>query len=926
MEGVLAGPGTVLAERYTIERELGRGGMAIVFLAHDIRHHRDVAVKVLRPQIASQLGAERFLREIAIAARLTHPHILPLHDSGESGDMLYYVMPFVGGESLRERLEREGPLPVEDALRIAREVADALAYAHAQGIVHRDIKPGNILLEAGHAVVADFGIARALSSATGEDLTTSGLAVGTPVYMSPEQVSGTRVDGRSDIYSLGCVLYEMLAGQPPFRGPDAQTVAARQLYESPPILASVRPEVPFQVAVVVEKALAKAPSDRFPDAGRLAAALQPSGLATVRRGPSRNWITGLGAAALLGGLAFAGWRASEGGSDARHPAWILVADFQGQPGAGTLTDAVRELVTAELDQSKHVATMPRQQLTAALRDAGLPDSVPVTVELARELAVRSSVRAILTGSIQSVRPGQYSIVVRVLDSESGNALLSATEAATDQDLVPQIQELGRQVRRGLGERRAAIEANKPLAQVATPSFDAYRKYVDALTLSAKGDAEGSNRLLREAIAVDSGFAAAWAQMSVNYAMARDADSSRLTLQEALKRPDRLNTAQRYRLEAEAAYRLRYDLPEATRWYELHLEHAPQSISGHNNLGVYLSSLGRYEEALAEFRIAVEIDPFGPAQAQVQIFNQAAMLLALGRAGEAHQVSRQLTGPFAEYAALLQATAAGRWSEVESIAAGPAMAPGTPSWLKAPAVTLRAGALAARGAVSSAAQMLGQAEVSAQRPASHSYRQAQIVLRLASGGRMSRVGAALLRDSTPGGVTLRGLAAVLEGDTAGARRALRGLQDLPSVELLRLGDGPRLLEALIAARAGRWVEVRNLLGPAALRGEHDGSSPAQVPSLATRLVLAEAYEEIRMLDSATAYLELAIAPTRVPFSHLALRGLAYPFAERRLAVLYRRMGQREMARRHWEAFAQDFITPDRDLAPLMRFDVEVGRGN
>lgn len=184
MEGVLIGPGTVLAGRYTLERELGRGGMATVFQAEDQRHHRAVAVKVLRPEVATCLGPQRFLREIEIAARLTHPHILPLHDSAASGEILYYVMPFVEGESLRERLLREGPLPIADALRIACEVADALGYAHAHGVVHRDIKPGNILLESGHAVVADFGIARALCTGGGEDLTTTGLMVGTPMYMS----------------------------------------------------------------------------------------------------------------------------------------------------------------------------------------------------------------------------------------------------------------------------------------------------------------------------------------------------------------------------------------------------------------------------------------------------------------------------------------------------------------------------------------------------------------------------------------------------------------------------------------------------------------------------------------------------------------------------------------------------------------------
>jgi tetratricopeptide (TPR) repeat protein len=216
-----------LAERYTISRELGRGGMATVYLAHDRKHDRQVALKLLHPELAASLGAERFLHEIRTTAKLTHPYILPLHDSGEVDGLLYYVMPYVEGESLRQRLLRERQLPLDDALRIASDVASALAYAHDHGVVHRDIKPENILLSGGEAVVADFGIARAITAAGGERLTETGLAMGTVAYMSPEQSAADReIDGRSDLYSLGCVLYEMLAGQPPFTGSTAQSIAA----------------------------------------------------------------------------------------------------------------------------------------------------------------------------------------------------------------------------------------------------------------------------------------------------------------------------------------------------------------------------------------------------------------------------------------------------------------------------------------------------------------------------------------------------------------------------------------------------------------------------------------------------------------------------------------------------------------------------
>ena len=213
MSDVLDRLTTALADRSAIERELGAGGMATVYLAEDLKHHRPVAVKVLRPELAAVLGAERFLREIEITARLTHPHILTLLDSGEVEGFLYYVMPYIEGESLRDRMNREKQLPLDDALQFAREVADALSYAHSHDVIHRDIKPENILLEAGHAVIADFGIARAVTAAGGEALTDTGIAIGTPQYMSPEQAAGSKeLDGRSDVYSLGCVLYEMLGG------------------------------------------------------------------------------------------------------------------------------------------------------------------------------------------------------------------------------------------------------------------------------------------------------------------------------------------------------------------------------------------------------------------------------------------------------------------------------------------------------------------------------------------------------------------------------------------------------------------------------------------------------------------------------------------------------------------------------------------
>ncbi len=252
-----------LAARYRLERELGRGGTATVYLAEDLKHSRKVAVKVLRPELAAAVGHERFLREITTTANLRHPNILPLFDSGEEDGFLFYVMPFVEGESLRDRLDREGQLPMEDVLGIADEVADALAYAHRTGVVHRDIKPENILLENGHAVVMDFGIANAVTSAGDERLTAVGMAIGTPQYMSPEQANGEPGDARTDLYALGCVTYEMLTGDPPFTGRSAVAVMARHAMDPVPSVETVRPQAAGGIAAALQKALAKSPADRF---------------------------------------------------------------------------------------------------------------------------------------------------------------------------------------------------------------------------------------------------------------------------------------------------------------------------------------------------------------------------------------------------------------------------------------------------------------------------------------------------------------------------------------------------------------------------------------------------------------------------------------------------------------------------------------
>jgi predicted ATPase len=280
-----------LADGYRLESELGAGGMAVVYLAHDLRHNRKVALKVLRPEFAASLGRGRFLREIETAANLRHPNILPLFDSGDADGALFYVMPLVEGESLRDRLTRETRLPVDEALGIADEVADALAYAHSRGVVHRDVKPENILLENGHAAVADFGIARAASLGGDVQLTATGVLLGTPTYMSPEQWSGEPIDGRTDLYALGCMLFEMLAGRPPHTGPTAASIMAHHLVDPPPDLGTLRPETPPHLVAAIERALAKAPVDRFATVAEFRVALADSSLSGAVSSPAALTIS-----------------------------------------------------------------------------------------------------------------------------------------------------------------------------------------------------------------------------------------------------------------------------------------------------------------------------------------------------------------------------------------------------------------------------------------------------------------------------------------------------------------------------------------------------------------------------------------------------------------------------------------------------------
>lgn len=422
-----------LADRYAVESEIGRGGMATVFLAEDLKHGRKVAIKVLYPELAASVGGERFLREIEIAAGLDHPHILKLLDSGTADGLFYYVMPYVDGESLRERLEREQQLPIEEAVRLASEVADGLGHAHRQGVIHRDIKPANIMLSEGHALIADFGIAKAVGT-DGTALTRTGLAVGTPQYMSPEQASGVEVDARSDVYALGCVIYEMLAGEPPLTGANPQAIAARRLIETATSLSVLRDTVPGGLDTVVSKALARSRVDRYETGGELVEALASPDLwkeAKPGRHVGRGVLYGVIGAVLLGAGAllaqmFLGAGPTVELSERRIAVLPLVPAAGSDTALGNLGHAVATRISANLGGIGDIETVPYQTIRSDEGAAG--GSLEAAAHWARNEAGAGRVAH---GTL--VRTGdEVSFEVNLLSSELG-AVAQASFAGRGDD-------------------------------------------------------------------------------------------------------------------------------------------------------------------------------------------------------------------------------------------------------------------------------------------------------------------------------------------------------------------------------------------------------------------------------------------------------------------------------------------------------------
>jgi len=607
-----------LADRYALERELGRGGMATVYLARDLRHGRLVAIKVLRPEIAAALGPERFLREIQTAARLTHPHILPLHDSGEAAGSLFYVMPYIEGESLRDRLEREGQLPLEEALRISREVAAALSYAHSHDVVHRDIKPENILLSAGEAVVADFGIARAITAAARGKLTETGIAIGTPGYMSPEQgAASARVDERSDIYSLACVLYEMLAGEPPFTGPSAESIVRQHLAAAPPRVSAMRAAMPPAIEEAIMRALAKTPADRFATAAEFAGALAAP--AQRMRDPGRRTsrlAVGAGLAATLVAAAAGLFVLSRphgtpalAGPTSQSIAVLPFVNVSGAPQEEYLSDGIsEELINA-------LSKLPQLQVVARPSSFAFKGKN----EDVRQIGQALHVATVLGGSVRRAA-NRLRVTAQLTDARNGYNLWSESYDREMGDVFAVEDEISHAIMRALRVHLVSGDSLR-LSRRPTRDVEAYELYLKGRYFYNKGGFGPVQQALayfQQALAHDSNYALAYAGIADvyqsltawSYLRPREGmPKARAAVLEALALEPTLADAHASLGDQLCVYD--WDGSAAEREFRRAIELNPSLAIAHYFYANCLAAHGRLDEALAEARRAHELDPLNP---------------------------------------------------------------------------------------------------------------------------------------------------------------------------------------------------------------------------------------------------------------------------------------------------------------------------
>ena len=563
-----------LSDRYRIESEIGSGGMATVYLAQDRKHDRKVAVKVMKPELAAVVGAERFLSEIKVTANLQHPHILPLHDSGEADGFLYYVMPFVEGESLRQKLDREQQLPVEEALKIAGHLAEALQSAHQLGVVHRDIKPENILLREGLAIVADFGVALAVGGAGGGRLTATGISLGTPVYMSPEQAAGeSGIDARSDIYSLGCVLYEMLAGAPPFTGTSAQAVLAKHIADPVPPLTTVRPSVPPRVASAIHMALGKSRADRFGSVKSFSEAL------------------------------FAEAPGAE--EQARSIAVLPFANVSPDPENDYFADGMTDEVISALSRRRNLRVAAR---TSAFAFKG--QSLPVT-----EVGKRLNVSVVLEGSFR--RAGnRLRLMVQLTNVADGFTLWSERYDRPVADVFETQDELTDAIVSRLGAELG--DEPKPPSPARPKNLAAYDLFLRGRFHWNRMSPEGYEKALQcfeGALEIEPGYARAYAGAAAAHAYAIHLEGRKSSeiaargkeaARKALELDERLEEA-----HAALGYILwghDWDWDGAEASFQRALELHPNSAYAHYLYSIFLGNVGRFEEAIIESERSVDLDP------------------------------------------------------------------------------------------------------------------------------------------------------------------------------------------------------------------------------------------------------------------------------------------------------------------------------
>jgi eukaryotic-like serine/threonine-protein kinase len=629
MADVLESLRSALSDRYTIERELGAGGMATVYLAHDVRHDRDVALKVLKPDLAGALGAERFLTEIKLCARLQHPHILTVLDSGDAAGQLWFTMPFVEGESLRDKLNREKQLSVDEALRITREAAEALEYAHQHGVIHRDIKPENILLSGNHALVADFGIGRALSAGE-QRLTATGLSLGTPAYMSPEQAAGDRdVDARSDIYSLATVLYEMLSGETPFSAPTSQAMIARRFTETARPLRQVRESVPESVERAVAKALSRTAADRFATAAEFSQALSvgPTVSATAtapvtapastRRRVSPALMT-LGFGFLLGvGVLFA-WRRSESSkSDDVGGRVIAVLPFENQGDAANeyFADGIADEVRGKL------SALPGLTVIAGASSREYRKTTKSIDQVARELGVQY----LLVGKVQWAKDA--SGAARVLVSPElvqirGGRPTTRWEQpfnAAMTDVFSVQADIASKVASALdvalGDSARRTIAVAPTTNVA--AYDAFLKGEAASQELSVADPPSLRRAIsfyEQAVALDSTFARAWSRLSIERAVLYANSEPTPEVREAARAAaDRARSLAKDSPDAALAWAfynsmLDHDKERALAAVESGLKAAPNDVQLLTIAALTEQRFGRWDAAVQHFSRARALDP------------------------------------------------------------------------------------------------------------------------------------------------------------------------------------------------------------------------------------------------------------------------------------------------------------------------------